>query len=338
MSTVVPPLVSVVIPTFNRERLIGEAVRSVLAQSYPELEVIVVDDGSTDGTAQVLEALGDPRLRFVRQPNQGRSSARNHALAMAGGRYVAFLDSDDLYLPGKIALQVDYLESHPDVGMVYTSAYCIDEAGNRLAHRYDASVAGWIYRDIAFFLPVTVTLPTVMVRREVLDRVGTFDEAMERFEDTDMWRRIAKRYQVAALPAFTCLLRTHGGNELAAQDPVQIAEALAYYARKIQREDRDMGWRVIRAGLARLYAYYGWALMTNPAWAAHGQRLLATSIFYWPPAALHLLGARWRRVREWCNHYRYRAGVLLTRGSSAVRARIGRIRPLLGRLMGRGAK
>ena len=82
----------------------------------------------------------------------------------------------------------------------------------------------------------------------------------------------------------------------------------------------------------------GRALMTNPAWAAHGQRLLATSIFYWPPAALHLLGARWRRVREWSNHYRYRAGVLLTRGSSAVRARIGRIRPLLGRLMGRGAK
>lgn len=276
------PSVSVIIPTFNRGRFIGGAVRSVLAQTYGDLEVVVVDDGSTDDTRAVIESIADPRLRYIHQGNQGRSHARNVALGVARGRYITFLDSDDLYLPGKVEIQVRYLEAHPGTGMVYTSAYCIDGEGNRLDHVYEATVSGKIYEDIAFFTPVTITLPTVMARREVFETVGGFDERMHRFEDTDMWRRIAKSYVIDAMPEPTCLLRTHDDNALLAQDPASIVSALEYYAGKIMREDREVGWVLRRRGLAGLYAYYGHALSSVPQWQGIGRDLLRTSARYWP--------------------------------------------------------
>jgi glycosyltransferase involved in cell wall biosynthesis len=328
------PRVSIVIPTFNRGALVTDAVRSVLGQTYADLEVIVVDDGSTDGTREALAAIADRRLHYLWQENRGRSNARNRALGLARGEYIGFLDSDDVFLPEKVALQVRYLDSHPEVGMVYTSAYCIDEEGNRLAHKYEATASGWVYEDIAFFLPVTVTLPTVMLRREVLDRMGGFDEAMERFEDTDMWRRIARRFKVAALPEHTCLLRTHRGNELAAQDPDRIVAALGYYARKVRAEDRAMGRLVLRRGLGRLYGYYALALLSVPAWARQGRRLLWTSIAYWPPSVVGVIRSRWWRVRSRVNHCLYLARGYLARSPIGRLVRFGLRR---GWTRGRGA-
>src|SRR5690606_33457597 len=124
--------------------------------------------------------------------------------------YIAFLDSDDTYLPQKLAAQVDYLDARPDVDMVYTSAISVDEAGRPLdVQAYRAQDAGDIHHLVAFFLPLTITLPTVMVRRTVMERVGGFDVHMERFEDTDLWRRIAKFHRIGAMPEATCHLRTH---------------------------------------------------------------------------------------------------------------------------------
>jgi glycosyltransferase involved in cell wall biosynthesis len=259
--------VSVIIPTFNRCAFIGAAMESVLAQDYQNLEVLVVDDGSTDDTAFILAAVEDSRLRYVRQDNRGRSHARNVALELATGSYIAFLDSDDLYLPGKLTLQVNYLESHPSVGMVYTSATCIDEAGQPLEYTYRAEASGDVYAQVAFFQPLTITLPTVMIRREVLALVGLFDERMERFEDTDLWRRIAKRYQVGAITEPTCKLRTHSDNELLSQDPTKILAAIDYYVEKVNREDGDIDPVVRGAGARRLYEYYAAAMRTVPAYA-----------------------------------------------------------------------
>ena len=164
------PTVSVIIPTFNRAEFICSAIKSVLKQTYSDFELIVVDDGSTDDTGLRVRQLNDSRLKYIWQPNHGRSHARNRAILEAKGSFIAFLDSDDLYLPEKLALQVDYFNQHPEVSMIYTSAYCINEAGNRLPETYEATVSGHIYQDIAFFRPVTITLPTVMVRRKVLRR------------------------------------------------------------------------------------------------------------------------------------------------------------------------
>lgn len=277
-----PPLVSVIVPTYNRGRFILEAIDSVLSQEYPNFELFVIDDGSTDNTAAVVQAIDDPRLQYIQQDNRGRSNARNRALSLASGVFITFLDSDDLYLPGKISLQVEYLLKHPETGMIYTSAYCIDDDGNMLEHKYEATVSGMIYEQIAFFQPVTITLPTVMARREVFEQVGGFDEKMHRFEDTDMWRRISKSYRIDALPIFTCKLRTHDDNSLRNQDATQIVAALRYYSQKISKEDVDISANIRNAGLARLYRYYGAAMMTVPAMLPTGMWLMRTALrFDW---------------------------------------------------------
>lgn len=286
------PIVSVIIPTYNREKFIGAAIKSVLDQTFKCFEIIVIDDGSTDGTANVVKEFKSEKIRYIYQSNQGRSRARNHALALAKGRYIAFLDSDDMYLPEKLGMQVDFMDRRPDFGMVYTSAYCIDEDGNSLAHVYEAKLSGWIYNDIAFFVPVTITLPTVIARREVFEAVGGFDENMERFEDTDMWRRISKAFQIGAMATFTCLLRTHSDNSLVTQNPERILAAVEYYINKIEREDVDVGWIVRRRGIAMLCTYYGGALMSIPAWRKQGYMLLLKAIRSWP--AIIVTAVYWR--------------------------------------------
>jgi glycosyltransferase involved in cell wall biosynthesis len=282
-SATAKPAISIIIPTYNRSAFIGEAIDSVLQQTFSDFELIVIDDGSTDSTGEIVNAFKDERLVFIQQENAGRSAARNRALATARGKYIAFLDSDDTYLQDKLERQVNFMEAHPEIGMIYTSAKCIDADGNILKNNvYVASVSGQIYRQVAFFRPVTITLPTVMVRREVLDNVGGFDEKMERFEDTDLWRRISKRYQVGALNYPTCLLRTHDDNTLRTQNPVKITNAIEYYVAKIFREDADMDGDFLKEGASRLYEYYGLAFMTVPAWRRQGLALLKKSVEFSP--------------------------------------------------------
>ena len=285
--------VSIIIPTYNRAQFLREAVESVLHQTFEDFEVLVVDDGSTDNTPQLMATFTDPRVRFIRQTNQGRSHARNHALSLAQGRYIAFLDSDDIYLPEKLAWQVAKMDAAPEVGMVYTSAHCIDAQGMLLNEQYIATVSGNIYNSIAFFRPVTITLPTVMVRREILADAGGFDEKMERFEDTDLWRRIAKRNLIYAMPEFTCLLRTHTDNSLVMQSPDKIIHALDYYARKLWREDAERGKGECRRSIAALYSYYAQAFIVHSAWQRQRLHLLRQSAYWWPFAYRHYLYWRW---------------------------------------------
>jgi glycosyltransferase involved in cell wall biosynthesis len=288
-------MVSVIMPTYNRAHLLHESILSVLSQTYENLEIIVVDDGSSDDTKEVVTSFSDPRINYIWQPNRGRSNARNHGLSLARGNFIAFLDSDDLYLPDKIKSQVDYLEKHPEAGMVYTSAYCINEKGEKLAHRYEATVSGEIYESIAFFTTVTITLPTVMTYKTVFERVGGFDEKMDRFEDTDMWRRISKEYRIDAMPEFTCLLRTHSDNVLPNQDPDMISSALEYYATKIMKEDQQIDMQVRSQGVAGLYLYYGMALMRVPRFFKTGIDLMRISNSY-DPLIKRLFGFVKRRV------------------------------------------
>jgi glycosyltransferase involved in cell wall biosynthesis len=282
------PAVSIIIPTFNREKFVFAAIRSVLDQSFSDFEVLVIDDGSTDRTADIVRSFNSDKVRYVYQANHGRSNARNHALRLARGHYIAFLDSDDLYMPGKLGLQVEYLDAHPDVGMVYTSALCIDDSGSPISYSYDAKVSGWIYEDIAFFRPVTITLPTVMARREVFDKVGGFDEKMERFEDTDMWRRIAKCFVIGAIPTPTCLLRTHEGNALEGQNPKKIEAAVSYYIDKVFAEDTSISRSFLYKRAADLCFFYAKALLTMPTAAVTGRKLLVKSISYTPSTIYRL--------------------------------------------------
>lgn len=257
------PLVTVILATFNRKAYLREAIESVLKQTYAHFELIIIDDGSTDDTAKMVKMFTDPRIEYHFQENQGRSIARNLGLSLAKGEFVTFIDSDDLYLIHKLEQQVDYLQNHPQIGMIYTSAYSINDYGQMQKHQFKAKVSGWIYHDIAFFVPVTITLPTVMIRRDILKTVGGFDELMARFEDTDLWRRISKITPIGALPNFTCKIRTHSENRLASQDPNIIIKALHDYSLKIQKEDGAYLSKQ-NHGLSRLYLYYANAMSRVP--------------------------------------------------------------------------
>jgi glycosyltransferase involved in cell wall biosynthesis len=152
MSMSIEPAVSVVIPTYNRAGLIAQAVRSVLDQTGINFEIIVVDDGSTDNTRQILEQFND-KIRYLATENRGVAHARNIGMKASFGRYIAFLDSDDLYLPGKLALQVAFMEAHPEVGVVSTEMSAM--IGNTVTRDYNLKIfhriynkKGWSYEDV----------------------------------------------------------------------------------------------------------------------------------------------------------------------------------------------
>jgi len=191
-------LVSVVIPTYNNAEMAPEAVASALAQEYRPIEVIVVDDGSTDETADRLGGLGSD-VRVVRLAHGGPAVARNAGIRESSGEFVAFLDSDDLWMPGKLSRCVGLLAAHPEAGVVYTGVRIVEvETGRRyLLEQYAKS--GWMARDL-FLECRGVNTSTLVVRRRCLEAVGGFDEEFFRAQDWDLMIRLAERFEYVHEP------------------------------------------------------------------------------------------------------------------------------------------
>lgn len=200
--------VSVVIPSYNRKALLGRALTSVRAQSPPPEEVIVVDDGSTDGTEQWVRS-NFPTIRYVRQDHLGVSAARNRGIASATREWIALLDSDDEWLPGKLARQFEELARHPDARICHTEEIWIRRGVRVNAMRKHAKEGGWIFRRC---LPLCAMSPSsVLIHRSVFARVGLFDESLPACEDYDMWLRITARYPVLFVSEPQII--KHGGHE-----------------------------------------------------------------------------------------------------------------------------
>ena len=200
-------MVSVIIPTYNRGWVLQEAIDSVLAQDFKDFELIVVDDGSTDNTGKMLDSY-DQDLIVIRQTNRGVSAARNRGIAEAAGRLIAFLDSDDLWLPGKISRQVDFFNSNPDAVINQTEEIWIrNGVGVNPKTRHHKSSGMIFERSLALCL---VSPSAVMMRRSLLDAVGLFDEDLPACEDYDLWLRISWRYPVHLIE--TPLIIKRGGH------------------------------------------------------------------------------------------------------------------------------
>lgn len=186
------PRVSVVIPTYNRRDLVREAIASVTAQSYTDFEVIVVDDGSDDGTAEVVQQFA--RIRYIYQPNHGVSAARNAGVALAQGELLAFLDSDDLWQPRKLECQVALFDQYPDI-QICQSDEIWTRGGVRVnPHNKHRKTGGDIFaRSLELCL---VSPSAVMMRRALFEELGGFDETLPACEDYDLWLRITTRLPV----------------------------------------------------------------------------------------------------------------------------------------------
>ncbi|MHC4952028.1 MAG: glycosyltransferase family 2 protein, partial [Planctomycetota bacterium] len=191
------PLVSVIIPTYNRQVHVIEAIDSVLSQTLADFEVLVIDDGSTDGTAEAVRAIDDPRIRYFYKDNGGVSSARNMGIDKAQSRYVAFLDSDDLYTPEYLETMVSSLEDNPDYGVAYTAATNHFPDGGVEEYRAEACCSGWITRDI--FDRFFVLCQTSVIRTHLLDNIF-FDEQLNIAEDTDFLLRLSCQTQFLYIP------------------------------------------------------------------------------------------------------------------------------------------
>jgi glycosyltransferase involved in cell wall biosynthesis len=192
--------VSAIIPTWNRRDLVCRAIDSVLAQSQRVDEIIVIDDGSIDGTGDLLTRTYGDRICYVRQDNAGVSAARNHGLRLARGRYLALLDSDDVWLPEKTHRQWQWLEAHPDFGMVLCDVERVTETGEpidvlRRSEQLpaDGNALACVLRDPAL-VPASV-----FMRRIVFEDVGGFDESLRTAEDLDYHIRIARRWKIGSL-------------------------------------------------------------------------------------------------------------------------------------------
>jgi glycosyltransferase involved in cell wall biosynthesis len=188
-----PPQVSVIIPTYNRAWCLRETMDSVLAQNFRDVELIVVDDGSTDATPQLLKGYGQA-IRVLRQENRGVSAARNAGIAAARGALIAFLDSDDLWLPGKLDHQVEFFNSQPDALICQTEELWVRNGRRVNPGKRHRKRGGMIFEPS---LDLCLVSPSaVMVRRELFQRVGLFDESLPACEDYDLWLRVSSRYAV----------------------------------------------------------------------------------------------------------------------------------------------
>lgn len=198
--------VSVIIPVYNSEKYIREAIDSALNQSYKDFEVIVIDDGSKDNTLSIIRKY-NRGIRWKSQENKGQASAINEGIKMAKGEYVAYLDADDVCVPERLEIQVRYLDEHPNVGLVYSSSYQINSTGEiqriRRAHLYD---------DFVLLQKDYIARSTVMHRKKCLDEVGLFDESITGDDDWDMWIRISEKFRAGHIEKPLVKYRVHGEN------------------------------------------------------------------------------------------------------------------------------
>jgi len=210
------PLISIILLTYDREAYLREAVESVLAQTYVQWELLIVDDGSTDGTRAYLDTLTDPRIRRLLRAHCGNIALlKNIGVRSTRGSYIAFLDSDDLWLPEKLALQIADLLAHPECGWSYTGYALKNEPGRNAQwprRRAWTPHGGWILEHV-IVVQGLVVVPAVMVTRRLFEGVGGFDESLPRCEDLDMWFRLAEASPATVVATPLVKVRHHAGNQ-----------------------------------------------------------------------------------------------------------------------------
>jgi glycosyltransferase involved in cell wall biosynthesis len=216
---------------------------SVQAQTLEDWEAVVVDDGSTDDTLAYLRGLGEPRLRIVERAHEGNvARVRNIGVKEARGRWIAFLDSDDRWRPEKLEIQLDHLAREASCGWSYTRAGVIDAGGGKLRDDWIQGAparSGTILRELLLH-EARIVVPAVMVERELVQRVGGFDEGLPFCEDYDLWIRLARASCVVAVPELLCELRRHPDNTTRGQPEIEAALVGIYERYGEAVEDPDL--------------------------------------------------------------------------------------------------
>lgn len=248
------PTVDVIIPAYNAAKNLPDAIESVLAQTFEDWQIWIVDDGSTDNTAEVvvpfLDRLG-PKIRYIKQENRGVSAARNAAIMASTGKFLALLDADDVWLPCRLSESLKTLAEKPQAGLSYGLIRTIGPEGlfgdpwaGNLTHA-EGRIAPYIYMR-----EVELPSPTITFRRRCIEEVGCFDETLRVTEDRDLWLRIAQRYEVAFVPNILALYRLSPGS--LSTDPNRMLQAQLKFIRKHYGAE-GCGLLSRQAAMARCY-------------------------------------------------------------------------------------
>lgn len=264
--------VSVVIPTYNCSKFITEAIDSVLNQTYKDLEIIVVDDGSTDKTKEVLKAFIDRKsIYYVYQENKGPGAARNTGIKAAQGEYIAFLDADDQWFRDKLRLQLEYLGKNSQNAFIYTDL--MEMHNDQIIYRsrlkeggYKHVAEGWIYDNL--LKESFVFAQTVIVKREILNEVGMFDEGLRIAEDRDLWLRVGEKYQIGFMDEVLTIRRKHDSN-LTNKTELYISSQIKMFEKHLKRRMGDLehkklkSTRIIRKKLQNGWFDLGYYYLEN---------------------------------------------------------------------------
>jgi glycosyltransferase involved in cell wall biosynthesis len=290
--------VSVIIPSYNYAQFLPSAVESALAQTRAAHEIIVVDDGSTDDTPQVLARYGQ-RIRALQQPNQGLSAARNSGAQMASGELLAFLDSDDTWLPTKLERQVARVEADPAVGLVHCGVSEVDRAGDVIRRRLDGMEGPVAYEMLLFRRSVLMPPSTFLVPRKVFVETGGFDTQLNHSEDWDFGFRVASRHRVAFVAEALVNYRLHGGNMH--RNVNNMARAMLFAYAKAFREPSSEVARLRRRAYGNLHAVLAGSFFSAGQYGPFLKHA-TLSLVRTPENAGRFLGypIRWlRRRRPW---------------------------------------
>lgn len=290
------PLVSVMIPNYNYGRYLGQAIDSVLAQSYPNVEVLVVDDGSTDHSAAVARGYGD-RVRWIQQARQGVAAARNRGVQESRGELVAFLDADDFWFAQKVERQVTLWRSNPALGLVHCGAQLVDASGRTLEVQQDG-MDGWIAHEMLLFKRRTIvcTGSSALIPRSIFTAVGGFDIRLSTSADWDLCYRISVRHPVGFVRDVLIAVRMHQTN-MHADIRVMEHDMLRAYAKAFQDAEPSLR-RLQRRSYGNLHMVLG------GSFAQAGRRVAATrhiltSLWLAPENVVRLMAfpLRWWRRR-----------------------------------------
>ena len=238
-------------PVYNRRDLVTSSADSVLQQTYPDVELVMINDGSTDGSAEVLDnyAIRAPdRVTVIHQKNTGQVVARNNGIAAAKGQYIAFLDSDDTWEHDKLEKQIPLFQD--GVGLVYSGIYEVDESGEVVQKVIPPkSMRGDIYQHL--LVKNGMTGGSVIVTREALNHVGLFDSELRAAENWDLWIRIAKKYKVDFVSEPLVRYLKHPGN-MSSETNIMLQASSQVYAKHLGKDDTDPSLKYIRK---QAYAY-----------------------------------------------------------------------------------
>lgn len=234
-----PTKISVIIPTYNREVTLERAIKSVLAQTHRNFELIVIDDGSTDNTSLIIDKY-NRKIRYFSKLHAGVSSARNLGLEKSEGTWVSFLDSDDYWLPGKLERQMEYLTNHPGMMIVQTEEQWIRNGVPVNPMKKHKKHSGWIFR---YCLPLCIVSPSaVLIHQKVFNDVGVFDESFPVCEDYDLWLRIAIKYRIGLIPE-KLIVKTGGHADQLSRKYWGIDRFRVRALEKVLGEDLTIGQR-----------------------------------------------------------------------------------------------